>query len=962
MEFLRHRPLHVGVSRPNEGEDGTRFSTNIIHTVASHSSRLHTLLLRSEKYSDMVDMLQIFFGFHTPMLSDFHCFVAPFGDIGPVPTHFPTFNAPLRNMMLASLPEFAVIPGVLSSLTSLELHGTREPGILWRQLAPALRAAVNLERLMLAQVDCHKINGGPIVTLPSLRHFTLVYGDHRCGSVARNMDMPSLEALTLMVVGEAELSSFLNSNPKIFDVAVRYKLALRQRSSRRLHLALEKMSSAEFLDLRSSDDDVTDTMVKMASTGVPALPHLHTLLLPPDVPSTKAASIVNGRIGTELTVIIPNPDYDRPYSRWRVRDEGTRALEPSASLYDDGLRGSTKAPPSVPNRHGSPLKFQAKAGSPAHVPEIRDARQEAIWVTQPKSAVGQGSNFVTPLPSPGICLPTQPVARFKKCWTQRSRWRAGPHVQLAEYQRKDIDGYRRQKISSATGVSLDVKASLKSVAVSSLFKSARQWPLYGDPAKRHNDAWSDATRSLGTYDFPRDLQLSLLPSLAKGNSFVYKVRKTGEIFKPFLLGEVASIERIAGETDERKGRPTSLHRIHLKVLHGAIEAAKTHFSNDAVLLTDIILQELKPNTSISHIWVVGEYDESFIFIDCGEHTKFIQGFPEIGHRIMVDVTLHRRDVYHDAQICKAYSLAAHTVEVISYTYLRESGITTELDAGQNVLESIFLGSHPIASRRCETLHVINPSPRMMSSERERHCQRLLARTQFHPSADLSDMQYGRDFRPHLTSVKKGGRYTVYEFQAPDAKWQKIRITGRVVDIRGDVWSTGPYGKGQLLDLLHLGVPTTEDAGETSRSVQQIHVLRDALISERSSAYITNIFPIVVNEWFHNGTPFIGNNGNIPHVNPEVSTIVLGYRRHCGDPDCKRHVSTSAQLSIGQHISTYCTLYRRDTIIGPVPQRHYSIEAGHVLQHEPRIKVEDGADVEPVGQTVSQNPNLFSTYF
>ncbi|KAJ7429118.1 hypothetical protein B0H11DRAFT_1945858 [Mycena galericulata] len=301
MEFLRHRPLHVGVSRPNEGEDGTRFSTNIIHTVASHSSRLHTLLLRSEKYSDMVDMLQIFFGFHTPMLSDFHCFVAPFGDIGPVPTHFPTFNAPLRNMMLASLPEFAVIPGVLSSLTSLELHGTREPGILWRQLAPALRAAVNLERLMLAQVDCHKINGGPIVTLPL--------------SATSRSSMG-----TTGVVGEAELSSFLNSNPKIFDVAVRYKLALRQRSSRRLHLALEKMSSAEFLDLRSSDDDVTDTMVKMASTGVPALPHLHTLLLPPDVPSTKAASIVNGRIGTELTVIIPNPDYDRPYSRWRYEN------------------------------------------------------------------------------------------------------------------------------------------------------------------------------------------------------------------------------------------------------------------------------------------------------------------------------------------------------------------------------------------------------------------------------------------------------------------------------------------------------------------------------------------------------------------------------------------------------------------------------------------------------------------
>ncbi|KAJ7431639.1 hypothetical protein B0H11DRAFT_1941433 [Mycena galericulata] len=284
----------------------THLPDDIIAHLAHHFHRVRSLYVRGSMPSSIYPLIVTLASFPAPNLSKLRYHMGRNMDAAASSLTFPAFASPVTTMYLASFPEMWIVRNPAYHLTVLKLYYTREPGVTWRRLFPALEAAVHLEVLHLLNADCHRINGGPVVTMHRLRELLISYGYDRAGRVARNIRMPNLETLILFAHEDGDIPTFLNANPQVFDTATRFIFGIRARSVRRgeLPALVRVLGGAHCLDFRCSDVELIQGLLTVLDEdAAPALHGLRRLLLPSPITESQASKFLGGAFGVNVDLV-----------------------------------------------------------------------------------------------------------------------------------------------------------------------------------------------------------------------------------------------------------------------------------------------------------------------------------------------------------------------------------------------------------------------------------------------------------------------------------------------------------------------------------------------------------------------------------------------------------------------------------------------------------------------------------
>ncbi|KAJ7607068.1 hypothetical protein DFH06DRAFT_1347567 [Mycena polygramma] len=154
--------------------------------------------------------------------------------------------------------------------------------------------------------------------------------------------------------------------------------------------------------------------------------------------------------------------------------------------------------------------------------------------------------------------------------------------------------------------------------------------------------------------------------------------------------------------DERTLRACEpdITRYELRLLPGATARAVTAFKNDVSVLVSAMIEEACPDTMILGTWAE-DTGEGKIHFCHHNFTTTINGMPDVGQCVVVDVSLHRIDTVMHGMKCKSYSLIAHTTEIVHPARLRAAGV---------IMESLATSMEETQVADTEALDVIMEEP------------------------------------------------------------------------------------------------------------------------------------------------------------------------------------------------------------------------------------------------------------
>ncbi|KAJ7019072.1 hypothetical protein C8F04DRAFT_1198114 [Mycena alexandri] len=221
-----------------------------------------------------------------------------------------------------------------------------------------------------------------------------------------------------------------------------------------------------------------------------------------------------------------------------------------------------------------------------------------------------------------------------------------------------------------------------------------------------------ATSLLGSYKFNKHFQIALSRTPRQGNAYTFFVQ--AEPFHAFVLGTVAGIISIDSEKLSQNAAPVG--RMSITQINEPSERVQEMFEKSCAVLGNIMRDEttkvslfyfLLPSIRrresnlifnlqdgcIARSWLT-EGPSPQIFIDYGWSSDFTDGPIDFGSNVLVDVTLHRYDVYEDGVLAKVqnYSLVAHSIHVIDTEEMREAGfVNLASDLVPSVLQTALEG-------------------------------------------------------------------------------------------------------------------------------------------------------------------------------------------------------------------------------------------------------------------------------
>ncbi|KAJ7633389.1 hypothetical protein DFH06DRAFT_1140105 [Mycena polygramma] len=169
----------------------------------------------------------------------------------------------------------------------------------------------------------------------------------------------------------------------------------------------------------------------------------------------------------------------------------------------------------------------------------------------------------------------------------------------------------------------------------------------------------EADRLLGSLTAGDDYELCLRSRRADSKTFVYE-SKARQAMRAFVMGRISEIR----DFDE------NTQTLTLRNLARATDKARTYFYNDVWTLKDTIRSESSRVTvqqaDATREWCYedpGNDAESVVYVECGPLVQLVNGPLAVGLNVLVDVSLHRRDLYFD----KFLSRVGHYARLYQYT-------------------------------------------------------------------------------------------------------------------------------------------------------------------------------------------------------------------------------------------------------------------------------------------------------
>ncbi|KAJ6517481.1 hypothetical protein C8R47DRAFT_1205703 [Mycena vitilis] len=207
----------------------------------------------------------------------------------------------------------------------------------------------------------------------------------------------------------------------------------------------------------------------------------------------------------------------------------------------------------------------------------------------------------------------------------------------------------------------------------------REEPATGEIERSYRlDAWTiaqynalpleslEADRLLGSLTAGEDYELCLRSRWADSKTFAYE-SKARQAMRAFVMGRISDIR----DFDE------NTQTLTLRNLARATDKARTYFYNDVRTLKDTIRSE-SSRADATREWCYedpGNDAESVVYVECGPLAQIVNGPLAVGYNVLVDVSLHRRDLYFDKVLTRAYFLLVQEIEVVAIEQFEIAGLT-----------------------------------------------------------------------------------------------------------------------------------------------------------------------------------------------------------------------------------------------------------------------------------------------